>query len=99
MCLGVPYRIVESGFGFARAVSRGREADIDTRLVGEVSPGDWVMTFLGAAREKLSEAEALRIEDALEAVARAMAGETDLDRFFPDLAPAIAGDRPEAEGV
>lgn len=85
MCLGIPYRIVEPGFGFARAVSRGGEAVIDTRLVGDVSEGDWVMTFLGAAREKLGEAEALRIEDALEAVARAMAGETDLDRFFPDL--------------
>lgn len=85
MCVGIPYCIVEPGFGFARATSRGREAVIDTRLVGDLAPGAWVLTFLGAAREVLSQDEAQRIENALEAVGRAMAGETDLDRFFADL--------------
>lgn len=85
MCVGLPYRIEEAGFGFARATGRNGDATIDTRLVGAVEPGEWVLTFLGAAREKISEAEARQIENALEAVGRAMAGETDLDHLFADL--------------
>jgi len=85
MCVGVPYRIIKAGIGFARATSRNVEATIDTRLVGAVEPGDWVLTFLGAAREKITALDAKHIEDALEAVGRAMAGETDLDHLFADL--------------
>ena len=85
MCVGIPHRVVEAGFGFARAVSRLGEATIDMRLVGDQPPGTPVLVFLGAAREVLTETEAKRIEDALEAVGRAMAGDGAIDHLFADL--------------
>lgn len=85
MCVGIPFRVVEAGFGFARAAGRTGETTIDMRLVGDQPPGTWVLTFLGAAREVLDAADAQRINDALEAVGRAMAGETEIDHLFADL--------------
>jgi hydrogenase expression/formation protein HypC len=54
-------------------------------LVGDVAPGEWLMTFLGAAREKMDETARFRPlpPRALDALLR---GEpVDLDAAFADL--------------
>ncbi len=53
MCIGIPMQ-VERVEG-TRAWCRGRSgaAWIDLMLVGAVRPGDWLLTYLGAAREVL----------------------------------------------
>jgi hydrogenase expression/formation protein HypC len=55
-------------------------------MVGAQSAGTWILNFHGVAREVLSEQTARDIDSALQALEAAMSGETDLDRFFPDLA-------------
>lgn len=86
MCLGLPMRVIEVGPGWALCASEGETRRIDTALVGAVVPGDWLMTFLGAAREIMSEAEAGRSTRALNALAAVMRGDpVDLDAAFADL--------------
>lgn len=80
------WRVTESG---ADCVGRHGRGHVDTSLVGDVAAGDWLLTWLGAARARLSEHDAAQIELALDALAAAQSGDparVDFDRFFPDLA-------------
>ncbi|MCJ2182802.1 HypC/HybG/HupF family hydrogenase formation chaperone [Novosphingobium sp. 1949] len=87
MCLGVPVRVLAiEGPGHALCEDRGTQVLIDTLLVGEVAVGDWLMTFLGAAREKMDEEAARRSLAALTALEAIMNGqEADIAAAFPDL--------------
>jgi hydrogenase assembly chaperone HypC/HupF len=71
---------------FAWCEGRGRREHLNTVLLEEVSPGDWVYAVAGQAREKLSEQHAAEISLALDGLAAALRGETDLDAYFPALA-------------
>lgn len=77
---------------------RGAEL-VDLSLVGEVKPGEWLLVFLGAARERLTAARADEIRRALEGVAAAMRGEdpaasfADLDARGPQLPPHLEAAR------
>ncbi len=87
MCLGIPMQVLWLE-GPARAIceDRGRRVAIDTLLVGEVAVGDWLMTFLGAAREKMDAQSARRALDALTALEAIMNGEeADIAAAFADL--------------
>lgn len=84
MCVGVPMQVIEAGPGWALCRARDGEHRIDTALVGEVAPGAWLMTFLGAAREEISDEAARQTADALEALQLAMRGER-FEHLFKDL--------------
>ncbi len=86
MCVGIPMQVVEAGFGYALCDHNGALHRIDTALVGEVAAGEWLMTFLGAARERMDEASARQALAATDALAALMRGEeVDLDAAFADL--------------
>jgi hydrogenase assembly chaperone HypC/HupF len=92
MCLGIPMQVISSDFGFARCRAADGEHEIDVRLVGDVQPGTWVLTFLGAAREIMDPVSARRTSDALKALELVMQGETDVDHLFADLVAARTGE-------
>jgi len=79
MCIGIPMRLAEHGSLHARAAGRGREERIDLRLVGACEPGEWVLVFQGAARERLDGARATEINAALDLLERGLAGIADAD--------------------
>ena len=85
MCLGIPMQVVEVRDGIAVCEGMGERREINMQLIGEQPPGTWVLTFLDAAREVLSEADAGRISDAVMAVNLVMQGHTDVDHLFADL--------------
>jgi len=85
MCVGIPYEVVECAGGTALCKGRGGTRHIDIALVGEQPAGTWILAFLGAAREVISAETARQIGDALEAVERALAGDTAIDHLFADL--------------
>ncbi len=86
MCIGIPMQVIAAEPGRAWCAARGEACWIDTALVGAVSPGDWLMTFLGAAREPIGAETAQRTLDAIAALEAAMRGEaTDFDALFADL--------------
>lgn len=57
---------------------------IDLSLTPEAAPGDWVLNFLGAAREVISADEAAKITAALGGLRALMEGR-DLGDAFADL--------------
>ncbi len=88
MCIAVPVRVLTVGGNFARCVDRiGVESDVDVALVGDVQPGEWLLVFLGTAREIVPESRALDVCRALDALESIMRGDLpDIDAAFPDLA-------------
>ncbi|MEW5963596.1 MAG: HypC/HybG/HupF family hydrogenase formation chaperone [Pseudomonadota bacterium] len=85
MCIGVPMQVVTIDGFTAQCVARDGVHAIDMTLAAEARPGDWVMVFLGAAREVISAEAAGATLDALEALELAMRGETGFDHLFADL--------------
>lgn len=86
MCIGVPMCVTSEGTGRAWCEGRGERVELDMLLVGPQPAGTWVLAFQGAARRVMSDEEAAQTTAALDALDAALAGETDLARFFPDLA-------------
>jgi hydrogenase assembly chaperone HypC/HupF len=93
MCLGIPMQVLEldaaSGGAFAWCEGglggERRRERLNILWLGDVVPGEWVYAVLGQARERLTPERAEEIRCALEGVQAALAGETQLDGFFPDL--------------
>ncbi|SIS70652.1 HypC/HybG/HupF family hydrogenase formation chaperone [Phaeovulum vinaykumarii] len=92
MCVGDPVQIVAID-GIAGRTAEGGLVDLS--LTPDVAPGQWVLAFLGAAREILPETEALRIRAALEGLRAVMAGGdpgdafADLEARTPRLPPHL----------
>ena len=85
MCIGVPMRIVSVDDGVAIAERRGVRERIDAMLIKAPEPGSWILVFQGSAVRGMSADEARATESALQALEAALAGETELERFFADL--------------
>ena len=74
MCIGIPMQVQSVDGRFATCVGRGERRRIDTALAGEVQPGDWLLVFLGDAREAIDAARAAEIDAALDLVMSALNG-------------------------
>lgn len=85
MCVGIPMQLLSVEGLNARATDGAEEHNVDLALVGAQPCGSWVLTFLGAAREVLSEAEALKIQAAVGALRAIMAGRAPEQDAFADL--------------
>ncbi len=70
MCVGLPLRLEAVEGIVGRATEDGQTQLLDLTLLPDAQPGDWVLGFLGTAREILPEAEALLIRKALRGLAR-----------------------------
>lgn len=95
MCVGVPMQVLSVDGIAARATDGREEALIDLSLTGPVQVGDWILTFLGAAREIITEDEASKITAALDGLRNLMEGNdlgdafADLDNRAPQLPPHL----------
>jgi hydrogenase expression/formation protein HypC len=105
MCVGIPMRILSVDGIAARAEDRCEIALIDLSLCDHAGPGDWVLTFLGAAREVISAQDARKIAAALDALRAIMRGEApgdafaDLDATGPRLPDHLAAALARGETV
>lgn len=86
MCIGIPMQVLEVNGAMALCEGMGRREQVNTLLTGTPQIGDWMLVFLGSAREIITAEQAAEIADALKAVELALGGETSLDHLFPDLA-------------
>lgn len=86
MCMGIPMQVVEAGFGCAMCDYNGERRRIDTMLVGDTPPGTWVLVFIDAAREVITDEAAQKINDALASLNSAMnGGDGNVDVLFADI--------------
>lgn len=86
MCMGIPMQVITTGWFSARCRDRdGSEQEIDTRLVGDLQAGDWLLVFTGAAREVLDATRAADILAAIRALEAALNGDYRAEDHFADL--------------
>jgi hydrogenase expression/formation protein HypC len=87
MCVGIPALVLEDGDFVVRCRTRNGEERINLMLTGPQSAGTWLLTFLGSAREVISEEDARQIDMALDGLSAIMGGdaEVDVERYFPGL--------------
>lgn len=91
MCMAIPMQVLRCQGTQAWCLDRdGSEVAVDCLLTGPLTAGQWVLTFLGAAREVVDAEEAGQITRALAALEAMQAGAllagSAVDAFFPDLA-------------
>ena len=86
--MAIPMQVLRMEGAFAVCTGRdGSETRVDTLLTGPLEAGQWILTFLGAAREVVSAEAAAQVGNALTALEAVLAGESvDLDACFADLA-------------
>jgi len=85
MCVGIPMQVVTIDGMYAWCEGRDGSKRINTMLLGEVQPGDWLLTFLDSAREIIDAERAALINSALDALALVASGQDDIDACFADL--------------
>ncbi len=78
-------QVIEIEGVFAVCDGRNGRSRINTMLVGDVAPGQWLLTFLDAAREIIDEERAALVNAALDALNVAASGGSDFDACFADL--------------
>ncbi|MEO5342175.1 MAG: HypC/HybG/HupF family hydrogenase formation chaperone [Gammaproteobacteria bacterium SHHR-1] len=95
MCIGLPMQLLEAGEVSALCRGRNGEEPIHLLMVGAQPAGTWVLSFLGWARQVISEEDARQIDLALDGLGEIMAGaqSIDVDRYFPDINPAAEAGR------
>lgn len=94
MCIGQPVQVIEAQGDFAWVAGHDGAERLDLRLIGAVAPGDWLLAFRGAARERLSPERAAEVRSALALLQAAMAHDADgaaADPHF-DLPSALDAD-------
>ncbi|GGK60574.1 HypC/HybG/HupF family hydrogenase formation chaperone [Amphritea balenae] len=86
MCIGIPMQVISSDGYVAICEADGERQQVDMSLLGEQAVGSWVLVFLGAARELLSEQRAFETAQAIKALRSVMANDgADIDELFADL--------------
>jgi hydrogenase assembly chaperone HypC/HupF len=78
-------QVIEVEEMFAWCGGRNGRCQINTMLLDEIKPGDWLLTFLESAREIIDAGRAEMILAALDALERVVAGQTNFDDCFADL--------------
>ncbi len=68
MCIGLPMQVVQTAPGRAEVQGRGESRWVDTALIGEVAPGDWLLIFLDGARERLDAERAAEVNATLDLI-------------------------------
>lgn len=72
MCIGIPMQVLTVEPGHAWAQGRGQRRRVNTALVGEPQPGDWLLVFLDGARERLDAQRAIEVNAALDLIDSAL---------------------------
>ena len=72
-------------YGAVVVIDGATNAVLDTLLVGDVAPGDWLLAFQGSAIRVLSAGEAAETDAALDALEAVLAGADDVSKHFADL--------------
>jgi len=74
MCIGMPMQVTATEPGHAWCEGRGERRRVNTALVGPLEIGDWLLVFLGDAREHITADRAAEVNSALDLVLGAMQG-------------------------
>ena len=87
MCLAIPMEVLRAEEHRAWCRDRdGSEVEVDTLLTGPVQVGQWLLVFLGAARDVVTAEEAATLSAALNGLDAAFTGDqAAIHAAFADL--------------
>jgi len=89
MCLALPMKVIRMEGTTALCEGRNGVERLDTLLTGPLQAGQWVLAFLGAAREVIDAGRAAQLADALGALESILHGngstESMIQAGFADL--------------
>jgi hydrogenase expression/formation protein HypC len=96
MCIAIPMQVTRTEPGHAWVIgnvngARGEQQRVDTALVGERAVGDWVLVFLGSAREHIDAERAAEVNALLDLIRQPSAGHA-IDLGF-DLPSAMSAEQ------
>lgn len=77
MCIGIPMQVQSTLPGHALVAGPRGVETVNTALVGDCAPGQWLLVFLGSARERLSAERAAEIQAMLDWVEASLNGQYD----------------------
>jgi hydrogenase expression/formation protein HypC len=86
MCIGIPMQVITPYGRHALCEGRGERRRIGVALIGDVTPGDWLLVFLDDARERIDATRAAEVNVALDLVLGALQGKhpvADVDFALP----------------
>ena len=86
MCIGVPMKILSCDelVAVCRNDEENRDETVDLSLIGTQKAGDWILVFMGAAREVIEPDLLESVLQARKAMFAALNG-GDVDAYFADL--------------
>lgn len=84
MCIAIPMQVIATDGAFALCEGRGERRRVHTALLDAVAPGHWLLVHVDTAREIIDEQRAAMVNDALDALERAMSGDS-IEGLFADL--------------
>jgi hydrogenase assembly chaperone HypC/HupF len=95
MCLAVPMQVI--GMEGRTALCQGRDGvlRIDTLLTGPLRPGQWILSFLGAAREVIDAERAAQVTEALTALQSIMDGDAGVEALIRSGFADLVGREPQ----
>ncbi len=79
MCLALPMQVIRMEGSTALCEGRNGIERLDTMLTGPLEPGQWILGFLGAAREVIDAERAAQVGEALLALESILHGGADND--------------------
>lgn len=89
MCLALPMKVIRMEGTTALCEGRNGIERLDTLLTGPLEAGQWVLGFLGAAREVVDAERAAQVADALDALESILHGDASTESLiragFADL--------------
>lgn len=89
MCLALPMQVIRMEGSTALCGGRNGIERMDTMLTGPLEAGQWILGFLGAAREVIDAERAAQVEEALVALESILQGGGNNDELihaaFADL--------------
>ncbi len=74
MCIGIPMQVLSVEPGFAMCRGRGERRRVSTLLTGDPEPGQWLLVFLGDARECIDPERAAEVNATLDLLDEVMLG-------------------------
>lgn len=89
MCLAIPMQVIRMEGTTALCQGRNGIERMDTMLTGPLEAGQWILGFLGAAREVVDAERAAQVKDALTALESILHGKGSTEALiqagFADL--------------
>lgn len=89
MCLAIPLQVIRMEGSTALCAGRNGVERVDTLITGPLQPGQWILSFLGAAREVIDAERAAQVAEALAALQSIMDGDASVEALirsgFADL--------------